>query len=52
MLKNLQTILANLDRAIRNKETIDIGGGTFSGDELKSLREVIAEKIQDIQEEP
>jgi len=33
----MDTILANLKYAIRNKETITIGGGDFSANELKEV---------------
>lgn len=47
---NLQAFLANLNQAIRNKETVTIGGGEFSGKELEDLRDAVKEKIQDLQE--
>lgn len=37
-IHNLTTIRANLIRAIQDRQTITIGGGSFSGYELISLR--------------
>lgn len=39
--ENAQTFLANLKSTIRNHEKIRIGGGIFSGEELKSVAAVI-----------
>lgn len=36
-IANLTTLKANLKKAIQDKETVIIGGGEFSGEELKSL---------------
>lgn len=47
-LQNLQMLLSNLNHAIRNKETVTIGGGTFSGKELEDLRDAVKEKIHAI----
>lgn len=33
----LKTVIANIKHAIRNNETVEIGGGLFSSTELQSL---------------
>ncbi len=38
VIEDLTTIERNLKRAIASRETITIGGGTFAGRELESLR--------------
>lgn len=36
------SFLANMKQAIRNRETVEIGGGLFSGDELDSVAKALA----------
>ena len=33
----MQTLMANLKHAIANRETVSIGGGDFTPDELKAV---------------
>jgi hypothetical protein len=33
----MKTLIANINHAIRNNETVTIGGGTFEADELSEL---------------
>lgn len=49
---DLSTLKRNLARAIANHETVEIGGGKFSGDELRDLMAaiVVAENWQWIEE--
>lgn len=43
----MDAFIANLKYAIRNRETVTIGGGEFSGDELKEVAEaLVASKAQ------
>lgn len=38
----MDTFIANLAHAIRNRETVSIGGGTFSADELRAVNHALA----------
>lgn len=49
-LNNLTTIKANLKKAIRNRETVVIGGGKFSGEELTSLLMAVDSNLSHLQE--
>lgn len=42
---NLATLKANIEKAIRDRETVTIGGGDFSGDELQSLLWAVREEM-------
>lgn len=37
MSESVKTFVANLRRAIRNRETVDVGGGLFKPDELQAV---------------
>lgn len=37
MHENVKTFVANLRRAIRNHETVDVGGGLFKPEELQAV---------------
>lgn len=37
MSENVKTFVANLRRAIRNRETVDVGGGLFKPEELQAV---------------
>ena len=39
----LETFLANLKKAIRNRETVSTGGGKFSHEELRKVLDEIEE---------
>lgn len=43
---HLATFLANLAHAIRNRETVSIGGGDFSPTELERINRIIRELIE------
>lgn len=38
----MDAFIANLKHAIRNRETVSIGGGEFSTDELKAVADALA----------
>lgn len=42
-----QTFLSNLKQAIRNRETVMIGGGSFEGDELLALRDALQNALSE-----
>ena len=44
----LETFLANLKHAYRNLETVSIGGGEFSPNELKRIEQEIKKLIQGV----
>ena len=48
-IKNLKTIQANLKKAIRNRETVVIGGGAFSGEELTSLLMAVEASLESLE---
>jgi len=37
MTQTLKLFIANLKRAVRNKETLTVGGGTFDHEELREI---------------
>jgi hypothetical protein len=43
--ESLITFMANLKRAIRDNESVFIGGGEFSPDELQALLNFIAKNL-------
>lgn len=46
MPANVITFCANLKRAIRDHESVKIGGGTFSPDELREVLEYLKGKAK------
>jgi len=49
---HVHTFAANLRYAIRNRQSVEIGGGTFSGDELRAVLNTIEDKTAGIAIEP
>ena len=45
MTDTLKTFAANLGCAIRNREIVHIGGGEFTGDELREVLKTINDAI-------
>jgi hypothetical protein len=42
----METILANINHAIRNRETVTIGGGQFDADDLRKLVKLHAAAVK------